>query len=285
MHTVKAWWMLLASIAFVCSTQVVQAQVNGAVLVSTHPMALLIKSAWPELTIETLMQPNQSPHDFALRPSHRQSIARSQHLIWLGQEMEPYLSKVIGSHPSSLDLSILFEEAHDEHMHADEHHHGEHDPHIWLNPEAIPAILAKVQSQLAIKEPTEFLTAFEQWQNKAKAQLSGQSRGFVSFHDAFHYWVNYFHLNQVAVMAIHPEQPIGTRHLVQVKQLLEQGNVACLFIEPQFKASIVEKLQRGTNVPIMNIDPIGSQFSVNEGKFLQFYDELVQKFSACLKTK
>jgi len=284
MQKSKAWWMLLANIALVCLIQAAPIQASG-VLVSTHPVALLLKSAWPQLEVQTLMKPNQSPHDFALRPSHRKIINDSKHLVWLGAEMEPYLQKVIGGHPSALDLSVLFEEAHDKHLHEDEHHHGDHDPHIWLNPAAIPQILTKVQTQLSLEAPTEFLKAFSIWQVKANQQLHNQAAGFVSFHDAFHYWVDYFNLNQVAVMAINPEQPIGTRHLFEVKVLLEKGNVACLFVEPQFKASIVKKLQQGSDVPIVNIDPIGSQFNVNDGKFLQFYDELIQQFSTCLKSK
>lgn len=285
--------MVWACMALTMNVQAQQSKPHDQqVLVSTHPMALLIKSAWPQLNVVTLMDANQSPHDFALKPSHRRIIAQSNHLIWLGGDMEPYLDKLVVRHPAALDLSNLFEEHHDDHAehknHEEDHSghdHGASDPHIWLNPNGIQAILAQVASELSLEAPAEFLAEFQQWRKQANEQLKNQSAGFVSFHDAFHYWIEYFNLNQQAVLAVNPEQPIGTRHIVEVRELLQQGNVACLFVEPQFKASIVDKLKQGTGVPVVRIDPIGSQFNVSEGKFLDFYRYLVTQFKTCLSVK
>ncbi|GAA6136172.1 zinc ABC transporter substrate-binding protein ZnuA [Oceaniserpentilla sp. 4NH20-0058] len=286
MQGFTAWIMALALMVMAINTQAQSSKPDTpSVLVSIHPIAMLIKSAWPDLHVTTLMKPNQSPHDFALKPSHRRLVAQSQHVIWLGDEMEPYLTKLVAGHTSALDLSGLFELAEEANDHHDGHNHGEHDPHIWLNPNAISSILNMVQQQLSLQEPNAFLQQLAQWQLKAKTQLEGLDAGFISFHDAFHYWINYFALNQVAALALNPEQPIGTRHLVKVRQILSDGKATCLFIEPQFKASIVKKLQQGTNVPVVDIDPIGSQFNVNDGKFFAFYDYLLMQFQTCLKAK
>lgn len=292
MQLVRAWLLVWVSMAFTSGVQAEQALPQSqVVLVSSHPVAMLLKSAWPQLNIQTLMPANQSPHDFALRPSHRKIIEQSDYLIWLGLEMEPYLSKLVVNHHGALDLSHLFseieEQAHDINQEDDQegHHHGGHDPHIWLNPGAIELILQQVQQHLNLPWPSKFLVAFNAWLPKATKQMAELGGGFVSFHDAFHYWVEYFELNQVAVLAINPEQPIGTRHLVKVRTLLDSGNVSCLFVEPQFKASIVSKLQQGTQVPVVRIDPIGSQYNVNDGKFLDFYQYLILQFKTCLMAK
>ena len=294
--------VVLITIALLCTSSA-WAQ-STQVLVSIHPVALLIKSAWPQLQVDTLMQANQSPHDFALKPSHRGVIAQAQHVVWLGQDMEPYLAKTVDKHANVLDLSRVFDEAADSHEdhtghnhdhdkpaakaeHDDHegHNHGDQDPHIWLNPGAVPDILKQVQAQLGLDSPDAFLKQLSTWQAKAKLDLDHNPNGFVSFHDAFHYWIDYFHLKQTAVLAIHPEQPIGTRHLLQVRQLLEQGNVSCLFVEPQFKASIVNKLQQGTQVPVVRIDPLASEFDVKNGQFLEFYTYLQTQFITCLNSK
>lgn len=271
---------------------------SSQVLVSIHPVALLIKSAWPQLQVDTLMQANQSPHDFALKPSHRKIIANAQHVVWLGHDMEPYLEKTLKGTTNVLDLSTLFDvleqddahahpsaETEHEASHHDEHDHAGQDPHIWLNPAAIKDILAMVQTQMALPEPTAFLAKLATWQQQAQKKLQGKTSGFISFHDAFHYWIQYFQLNQTAVLALHPEQPIGTRHLLQVRELLENGDVACLFVEPQFKASIVTKLQQGTDVPVILIDPLASEYAVKNGQFLEFYEYLQQQFITCLNSK
>lgn len=299
MQNIKIGLMVMA---LLCASSAWASSTPSAtqVLVTIHPVALLIKSAWPELEVDTLMQANQSPHDFALKPSHRGVIAKAQHVVWLGSDMEPYLEKALLRHDQVLDLSQIFDpvsEGHDDHDYhqspekPDTHdHHGEHnhsgqDPHIWLNPDAIKDILKLVQMQLGLPSPDVFLAQLTTWQQQAKQALKHKRAGFVSFHDAFHYWIDYFHLNQTAVLAIHPEQPIGTRHLLQVRQLLEQGNVACLFVEPQFRASIVDKLQQGTTVPVVRIDPLASDFDVKKSQFLEFYDYLQTQFITCLNPK
>jgi zinc transport system substrate-binding protein len=298
MHGLKI--CLLAIVCFCASNTWAQ---STQVLVSIHPVALLIKSAWPQLQVDTLMKANQSPHDFALKPSHHGVITQAQHVVWLGKDMEPYLANVLRAKTNVLDLSALFDlheqessaPAHDdsESEHGanheeddhDAHNHGDQDPHIWLNPGAIKDILAMVQKQLDLPAPDAFLAKYAAWQVQAQKSLTKNPNGFISFHDAFHYWIKYFQLNQAAVLAIHPEQPIGTRHLLQVRELLEQGKVACLFVEPQFKASIVSKLQQGTHVPVVRIDPLASAFDVKKGQFLEFYQYLQQQFITCLTSK
>jgi len=295
------WLRLGVMWVLACVSINLWAQTNPSqVLVSIHPIALLVKSAWPEVDVSTLVPPNQSPHDFALKPSHRQIIAQAEHVVWLGEDMEPYLAKVLGGHGSVTDLSDLFAkadvnaQAHDDHadehedhaMHEEHdahagHDHGNVDPHIWLNPAAVPSILHKVQLLLGLPEPKAFLSSYGQWQQQARSALTHQDTGFVSFHDAFHYWVTYFHLNQAATLAINPEQPVGTRHLLEVRRLLESGKVACLFVEPQFKASIVDKLQQGTDVPVVKIDPLASNFKIESAGFLEFYAYLQRQFQQC----
>ena len=256
-----------------CAAQVHAQQV----LVSIHPLALLVKTAWPELQVSALVAPNQSPHDFTLRPSDRKRIFNADSVVWLGEEFEPYLAKVLGDQPN-IDLGGLVDPSHH-----GEHDHGDvHDPHLWLNPDAVFPILDLVQNTLGLDEPELFKKRFQLWQIKAQRQLYPYSKvGFVSYHDAFHYWVDAFNLNQLAMVASHPEQPVGTRHVSHVRTLLASGKAQCLFVEPQFNAPIVNKLHQGLDIKVVNIDPMGSTHQIDNANFLEFYDELLGQFLYC----
>jgi len=130
------WLRLLGLMLILSWGSAVHAQ---QVLVSIHPIALLVKSAWPELKVSSLMKPNQSPHDFTLRPSDRKRIYHSRSVIWLGPKFEPYLEKVLGKQ-KQVNLGGLAEAEH----HGQHHDHDEaHDPHLWLNPKAILPIIQK----------------------------------------------------------------------------------------------------------------------------------------------
>lgn len=251
------------------------------VLVSIHPMALMVKTAWPELEVDSLVAPNQSPHDFTLKPSDRRKIHKADAVIWLGEEFEPYLAKVLKKQ-TQVDLADIAEAEHHAPYGAHGHSDEAHDPHLWLNPKAIFPILDKIKKALKLDEPEIFKKRFQLWHLKAQRQLYFHSKaGFVSFHDAFHYWVEEFNLNQLDMVAINPEQPVGTKHITKIRELLASGNVQCMFLEPQFNAPIVNKLHKGLDIKVVNIDPMASMHQIESANFLEFYDELLEQFLYC----
>jgi zinc transport system substrate-binding protein len=96
-----------------------------------------------------LLQGNESPHDFSMRPSQAKSIQEADLLIWIGESLEGFLAKPVknlGQGTTSMEILELagirkheFRD-HDEHDHAshkkthdeghkDEHDHEEHSGH------------------------------------------------------------------------------------------------------------------------------------------------------------
>lgn len=252
------------------------------VLVSIHPLALLVKSAWPQLTVSSLVPANQSPHDFSLRPSDLSKVAQADSVVWLGSEFEPYLSKLMVKKGSQVDLSKGSEstEKHEEH---DEHEsHANHDPHLWLQPQQIPVLLSTIQAQLNLAAPENFLLSYDAWLNQTQKDFKKSKEiGFVSFHDAFYYWVEFFNLKQLAIVTQNPEKPVGTRHVVKVRNILASGQASCLFVEPQFQTRLLNKLTQGLPVNQVKIDPMASKYSINSENFMGFYQGLSQQFKQC----
>lgn len=254
-----------------------------SVLVSIHPMALLVKSAWPQLSVQTLVKANQSPHDFTLKPSHIKAIKEANAVIWLGPKFEPYLIKPLKGGKVQVDLSVF--DSHDHHH----HDHGDHhDPHLWLQPDLIEEVLLSLQSQLNLPKPERFLKLYNAWLAVARIQMSDKAKtGFVSYHDAFSGWVKYFALNELAIMTSNPEKPVGTFHVLKVRHLLKdeiaKNKTACLFVEPQFQGRLLNKLKADLDVRLVQVDPIASQYEVKNANFLDFYNETLTLFSKCLK--
>lgn len=266
------------------------------VLVSVHPMALLVKSAWPKLMVSSLVSANQSPHDFVLKPSDMTRIANADAVIWMGKGFEPYLEKVVRkavvvdvSESVHLDEEVSIHN-HEVHAHSkghrdfNQHVHSQHahDPHLWLDPNNIVNMVMMIQRHLGLPEPTEFLNQYASWKTLAILELTPhQKTGFVSFHDAFHEWVKAFQLNQLAVVTNNPEKPVGTRHMIEVRNILASGDAQCLFVEPQFQSRIVPKLHKGLDIKVIKIDPMASAYSIGDAKFIGFYEELLRNFTQC----
>ncbi|WP_396588109.1 metal ABC transporter solute-binding protein, Zn/Mn family [Bermanella sp. R86510] len=283
---------VLAALLVVLFSQSLHAQEQSEqpIMASLHPVALLIKSAWPNQKVEALMQANQSPHDFSLRPSDLSRLQQAKGLVWSGAKFEPYLVE-LASDKQQVDLSLLLS-SHDSHAHDHGHDHGHnnesevpHDPHYWLNPREIKHIISGVQKQFGLPEPSAFLSSYDAWLNVAKQQLKPHTgKGFVSFHDAFVDWVRYFNLSQLDKVTLHPEQPVGTRHLLNIRDILQSGEASCLFVEPQFKSRLVQRLTQGIDIKQVNIDPLASSFKINDANFLQYYNQLLERFSQCFRS-
>jgi zinc transport system substrate-binding protein len=275
--------MLFARLSLLLSVWLFSVTVNATqtVLVSVHPLALLVKSAWPTLNVTSLVASNQSPHDFSLKPSDMRRVVKADMVIWIGADIEPFLVNLMRNKDRQIQLSHLVEEekagAHSEDK------HGHHEPHLWLQPDTIPSLLAVVQKRMGLPAPTEFLIQYAQWLKATELNfIDIQERGFISYHDAFHPWVEYFGLNQLDVVTHNPEKPVGTRHVVQVRKILESGAAHCVFVEPQFQGRLLDKLTQGLKVKRIKIDPLASLYQVESANFVSFYNELTAQFQRCL---
>ncbi|WMC09972.1 zinc ABC transporter substrate-binding protein ZnuA [Oceanimonas pelagia] len=79
-----------------------------------------------------LLKPGTSPHDYALKPSDLRRIQQADLVIWVGPDLEGFLTPLLANRGNSLALMPLLpsEQQHrDEHGHHDEDEHGHHDDH------------------------------------------------------------------------------------------------------------------------------------------------------------
>ena len=134
-----------------------------------------------------------SPHGFAMKPSHAKMLQNADIIFWVGEDLENFLEKPLGSIAKKAEkielmqvkgLQVLkFRERnifddHDDHGHDDHgkkedhddhdhdshakkddhdghegHNHGEFDPHIWLDPINAKVILFEMSKHLIENDP------------------------------------------------------------------------------------------------------------------------------------
>ncbi len=83
--------MFLAA-AILSSTAAFSAQ--AAVLASVRPLGFIASAIADGVTpTEVLLPDGASPHDFALRPSDIQRIRSADLVVWVGPEMEAFMTK------------------------------------------------------------------------------------------------------------------------------------------------------------------------------------------------
>jgi zinc transport system substrate-binding protein len=242
-----------------------------------------------------------SPHDYALRPSDIKRIKRADLVIWFGDDLEPFLEKVLEDKTNVLTLSQLssidfrsYQTGHDEEGH-DHHGHDHHglDPHFWLGPYQVKAVAKEITDKLIQLDPlhrSEYqsnLSRFQVSVDNAIEQITAdltaiQGHGYFVFHDAYGYFEETFGLNNLGHFTVSPDRKPGAKTLIGIRNKLKADNVYCVFSEPQFNPSVIESVTRGTDVGRGKLDPLATEVEEKPGAYAEFISGLGREFERCL---
>lgn len=247
-------------------------------------------------TPDVLLPPGASPHDYALRPSDVKRIQQAELVIWFGQDLEPFMSKLLAERQSVLTLShipnLVLREYGEAENH-DGHQHGNYDPHFWLGIDAVRQVAQAITAQLMIIDSvnqtqyqtnlTNFLANLTQQEGIIAEKLGAVKMvPYYVFHDAYGYFEEHFSLNNRGHFTVSPERKPGAKTLIGIKQALQTEQAKCVFSEPQFEPAIIETVVRGTSAKIGVLDPLASAIELNQGSYFQFLDSLAESYYACL---
>ena len=184
---------------------------------------------------------------------------------------------------------------HDDHGHKedkhDDHHghaHGEHDPHIWLDPVNAKVILAEMAEHLiendqknASKYKTNLNKAnkdLDKLIKKVKSELNKDFKSIV-FHDAYQYFEKRFDVNVIGAFTVNTDIMPGAEQLSEIREVIKHEKVSCVFSEPQFNPDIINAVAKDVNIKTGVIDPLGAK--LNPGKTLYF--DLIRNMSKSFK--
>ncbi|MDR0807486.1 MAG: zinc ABC transporter substrate-binding protein ZnuA [Enterobacteriaceae bacterium] len=301
-------------------TSVVATNASAAVLTSIKPLGFIAAAITDGVTeTEVLLPDGASPHDYALRPSDVQKIRSADLVVWIGEDMEAFLTKSLQqvADKKQIELTELaaikpllskgdddhgaeehHETGHDHDKHEDhdehEHHHGDYDMHIWMSPEIAKQSAIAIHDKLVELMPqnkdklNDNLVQFEQHLEQTKGKITNimhplRGKGYFVFHDAYSYFENAFGLTQSGHFTVNPEIQPGAQRLHQIRTQLVEHKAQCVFAEPQFQPAIINAVVQGTNVRTGTLDPLGSKITLGKDSYMQFLTQLSQQFASCLE--
>ena len=265
--------LFLSALLFLGSISSAFAQTNHIqVMASIHPLALVAASVVEPDSLEVLLPKGMTPHDFSLRPSDIDRIQNADVILWAGADSEPYLSGFVERWPEKkwIDVSPANNET------------DIKDPHWWFSAE----LMIDAQKQLAqvlSLSTNDFEQQVNQAVDNAKAQLEPmQTKGFLVFHQAYDHWVEAMQLNQVGAFTISPEQKPGAKTVQRMRKQVRNGDVVCVFSEPEFSPNIVDAVTRGIDVRRGELDPMAYNIPLQSDGYVLFINDLTERFVNCL---
>jgi zinc transport system substrate-binding protein len=261
-----------------------------------------------------------SPHGFALKPSHAKMLQNADLIFWVGEDLETFLEKPLKSIAKKAEKIELMEikgvkklefrernifEGHDDHGHDDhkehghkedkhddhhEHAHGEHDPHIWLDPINAKAILSEMAEHLIEKDPNNASAykanlkkahkALDNLTKKVKSELKGDFKSIV-FHDAYQYFEKRFNVNVLGAFTVNTDVLPGAEQLAEIREIIEHEKVTCVFSEPQFNPDIIKAVAKDTNIKTGVIDPLGATLDPGKDLYFDLIRNMYASFKSC----
>ena len=262
---------------------------------------------------ELLLPADASPHGYAMRPSEARRLQDADVVVWVGPELETFLERplrragerqVIGL-ADDLDLELLPTRAggvwerhrhgHDDHDHGHDHghHHGHYDNHLWMSPAIARAITEQLADVLAARDPqhADTIRANRDAQLERIDALDAdlttrlepvREQAFMVFHDAYQYFEHHYSLNAAGSISIDPSRTPGARRLAELRQRAAEGDVVCLFTEPQFRPALAETVAEGTGMRLGMLDPIGAELEPGPDAWFQLMENLADGLLDCL---
>jgi len=257
------------------------------VVVTIAPLASAIKPLLSENDkIIVLLNNNQSPHHFSLKPSHLLNIAKADFILSVGLGIDDWAKKAIINSQvkhlvfSSLDGVLLRNTLHESDV---KHHHKHYDPHLWLDIDNIK-VLVKSFSKLAYIDNNKknmWLKKLTLTDKEIARQLNNvKNVAFLVQHAGFQYFNEKYSLNRQGSIQIN-DAGVSLKKILQLRGLIVEKNISCIFKSVQSPkkqiTAIVNDLEQ--EVKIISLNGLGDKKLTS----VQNLEKLMANYEQCLQ--
>ncbi len=227
--------------------------------------------------VENLLPGNVSLHDYQLTPADLRKITTADLIIINGLGMETFLDRAIrNSAPNTKDKVVrmtaglgaqLIREEH-EHQHREEAGHDhEIDPHVWLDLRLAAHCVTNVMQALQNAYPQNasvyeknaaaYIQTLQDLDAEIEKELEAvKGAAFITYHNAFRYFVRRYDLNLAGVVEQAPEIAPSSRELSALLKIIREKKVKALFTEPAATPRLAERIAKDAKVRLEVLDPL-----------------------------
>ena len=199
-------------------------------------------------------------HDYQLMTDDMKTLEKADAFIINGAGMEDFMDKVTEQQKKLkvIDASRGIELIHDE--------EGD-NPHVWLSVTDAIAQTRNIADQLKEADPAHaaqyeknaaaYIEKLTSLKTEMHAALDNvPHKDIVTFHEAFPYFAEEFHLNIIGVVEREPGTEPTPTELQETIEQVKGLSAKVLFTEPQYSPAAAETIARETGAKIYTLDPV-----------------------------
>lgn len=238
------------------------------VLAAAYPFAWAAEQVGgTDVQVADLVRAGAEPHDVELSPSQVGSFQTAALVVYL-HGFQPAVDGAISEAPPAarLDLtSVVAVQPFTSDLTGDTQ--GGIDPHVWLDPQRMSAIVRAVAERLSARDPAH-ASAYRDRATATLARLreldatfrtalrSCRQHDIVTAHTAFAYLAGRYGLKQVGVAGISPEAEPSPGRLARVARYARDNGVRTIFFGAAVDPKLAETVAREIGAKTAILDPV-----------------------------
>lgn len=247
-----------------------------SVFVSVLPQKYFVEQIGGEhVAVQVLVGPGQSPTTFEPKPRQMSALAGADLYYRIGVPFEQILMPRIQSINPSLAIldargGIVLREIGPGHRHHPDE--ASMDPHVWLDPVRVRAMLEPLRDRLIRLDPqnrldyqrnyARFINQLQLLEQDIRGQFARTgTKTFMVYHPSWGYFADTFGLQQIAI-EFEGKSP-GARRLVGLIEQARKDKINAIFVQPQFASNQAKALAQAVGVPVVLLDPLAEDYLNN----------------------
>ncbi|MEN1969740.1 zinc ABC transporter substrate-binding protein [Lentibacillus sp. N15] len=255
------------------STTKDEAQADLTIYTSIYPIQYAVERIGGDTVhAESVYPPGVDAHSYEPTTKKMTSIASSDAFIYMGAGMEGFAETAadalksqnvnlveLGKHKELFDSE---NEEHNEEDHKDDgHHHGDHNPHIWLDPQRMISMADLVKQALIDLNPDKkelYTDNFEALKKDLSALDSSfkktmqpkQNKKILVSHAAYGYWEERYGIEQIAIRGITSSDEPSQKELTSIIKQAKENDVHYILFEQNSSDRISNIMQEQLNANV-----------------------------------
>lgn len=221
------------------------------------------------VVVITLAPPGIEPHDIELSPASVRDMRDADVVLYLA-EFQPSVDDAVASTgtPSinvgdAVTLMPSFEDD------------LRYDPHFWLDPTLLAEFGTALSDDMAALDPehadqyranaADLADDLGRLNSTITSGLASCERDTILVsHEAFGYFAQRYHLNQVGLAGLDPEAEPSPARLREVRNLAESLGATTVFAETLLDPSVVAAFASDAGLAVATLDPVESVSGVDD---------------------
>jgi zinc transport system substrate-binding protein len=232
--------------------------------------------------VGSLTKPGAEPHDLELTPQDVARVADADLVVYLGG-FQPAVDEAVategGEHgfnvAKAAQLDLVYTPIEEGQAHADEA--GATDPHFWLDPMRLAAVVDAIQARLARLDPAH-APDYRRNAERLKTRLAALDREYVTglahcanrdlvtSHNAFGYLARRYGLTQEGITGLTPDAEPRPGDLAAVATFVTTHRVRTIYYETLVSPRIAQTVASETGARTAVLDPIEGLTGRSQGR-------------------